>query len=471
MTGEERALIDRLYERCKHLDAPEHTSNIFVGIQTSADAIYHLKRLGAGHYFCTPRGDDAQRPYEVEIEDALMKPLISGAEAKRYVTPTTDTYLLFPYAKTKRGVTLIDAATIRASYPRAWAYLKSYQDNLRFREVRKDSDGNIINAPFDDAQWYRFGRHQNLDKQEIVKLVVPRLVAHFACSVDDTGSVYLDNVDVGGVVIAEGEKPFFIAGILNSPVANFVFTRISKPFRGSYLSANKQFIAPLPIPPASVLDRASVAAKARALQDAHTARRDTLVRIARRLSATHLRNRPATTWLFSDLKTTADLLADAPARLDADKKLEWAEQRYNFDLTARYNAISARLRPGCSLAAAFLDGELSFAIDGVPVISRIFVATAEGEFIAAQWKVLAANFSVTEKTNGKKLANALRKLAVNDNPAVVQQIITLEGELSGLDAVIGRQEAEMNSLVNRLYALTDDEIKLVQKGNAVGTSA
>jgi hypothetical protein len=46
---------------------------------------------------------------------------------------------------------------------------------------------------------------------------------------------------------------------------------------------------------------------------------------------------------------------------------------------------------------------------------------------------LAATFSITENTDGRKLANALRKLVVPDNPALVQQIIALESELSKLE--------------------------------------
>ena len=382
LTGKERALIDRLYERCKRLDDPDHTKQIFQGLITSADAIYHLKRLGPGRYLCTPRGERADPPYEVEIEDVLMKPLVSGAEAKRYVKPVTETYLLFPYAISGDSVRLIDKATMQGRYPKAWAYLGSYKDVLRMREAQKDHAGKVITAPFDDVQWYRFGRHQNLDKQEIVKLVVPRLVSDFACSVDETGSVYLDNVDVGGVVIADGEDPFFIAGVLNSSVGNFVFKRISKPFRGGYLSANKQFIAPLPIPPASALDRADVAARARALQAEYTARRDTLVKIQRRLSATRRRNKPET-WLFAGLKAKHELAAAAPAALDTEGKQKWAEQRYSLDLAAYHDAITVRLRPGASLAASLADGEMSFAIDGVPVIDRVFVDAAEGELIAA----------------------------------------------------------------------------------------
>lgn len=87
----------------------------------------------------------------------------------------------------------------------------------------------------------------------------------------------------------------------------------------------------------------------------------------------------------------------------------------------------------------------------------------EGEFIAAQWKVLAATFAVTEKADGKKLANALRKLAVADNPAVVEQIIALEKELSALDADIARKESEMNALVYHLYALSQADITLIER--------
>jgi hypothetical protein len=167
--------------------------------------------------------------------------------------------------------------------------------------------------------------------------------------------------------------------------------------------------------------------------------------------------------LFVGLTPKRDLIAEAPVRLDADKKREWAEQRYDLDLAARYDAISARLSPGASLSPAFTEGELSVAVDGVPIIDRIFVDAAEGEFILAQWKLLAATFAITEKTDGKKLANALRKLVVADNPALVQQIIALEAELSKLEADIAGQEAAMNALINRLYGLTEAEVQMVAK--------
>ncbi|MGH6768058.1 MAG: Eco57I restriction-modification methylase domain-containing protein [Xanthobacteraceae bacterium] len=55
-TGAERALIERLSRTCLRLDDPSLTSGIIVGIQTSADHIYHLDGLGTNRYRCTPKG-------------------------------------------------------------------------------------------------------------------------------------------------------------------------------------------------------------------------------------------------------------------------------------------------------------------------------------------------------------------------------------------------------------------------------
>ena len=90
--------------------------------------------------------------YEVEIEDAIMKPLVSGPEAKRYEEPETNTYLLFPYERDARGsMRLILAGDIERRFPRAWAHLRRWERKLRKRETNS----------FDDETWYRFGRNQN----------------------------------------------------------------------------------------------------------------------------------------------------------------------------------------------------------------------------------------------------------------------------------------------------------------------
>lgn len=469
VTGPERELIDRLAKTCTRLDDAANTKNIYQGLITSADAVYHLERIAPGRYLSIANGKD--NPHEVELEDALMKPLVSGAEAKRYQTPVTMTCLLFPYAIGNR-VDLIPAGRMAKEFPLAWRYLRQWEDRLRKREASlnektgdfsREQNGEPVRAPFNDEAWYRFGRNQNLDKQETPKLVVPRLVANLTCSIDDAGAMFLDNVDVGGIQAADGVNLFWLGGLINSPVLRFVFKRLSKPFRGEFLSANKQFIAPLPIPKASSKQRDGIAERAAALQKAHSRRRDLLALIAKRMVTLRKRTKPAE-WLFRTMTPKRDLEDAAPANLDLAARRAWATTRYNDDLAANEEAVGEQIAPGVTLDAQFNEGELSFLVNGAPVVSSIFEDKESGAFILAQWKVLASSLSISDSMTGKNLCGKLRKLAPSDGSPAVNQILAYQAELAALDASILQQEAAMNAAVYALYKLTPEEITLVERG-------
>ena len=64
------------------------------------------------------------------------------------------------------------------------------------------------------------------------------------------------------------------------------------------------------------------------------------------------------------------------------------------------------------------------------------------------------------------MSNALRRLAVKDNPVIVEQVIKLEAELSNVEAIISIQEVELNALVDRLYGLSEAEAKLARNDRA-----
>ena len=158
-----------------------------VGIQTSADYIYHLQRIGTNRYLHKPKDSDSFE--DIEIEDSIMKPLVSGTEAKRYQMPKTTTYILFPYeVHDHENVSLYTAQIMKHRFPKT--YLKRYEKQLRMRE----------NMKFDDDQWYRFGRHQNIGKQEIPKLCVAQTVPGMRVCYDEEAKFYLNNVRVNGII-------------------------------------------------------------------------------------------------------------------------------------------------------------------------------------------------------------------------------------------------------------------------------
>jgi len=465
----ERILIDRLSASCTPLSDPKWTKQIFQGLITSADAIYHLKRVAPNRYE-TKDGDD------VPIEDAIMHPLVSGTEAKRYLTPQTDTYLLFPHLLERgTGVSpvrsdeqagrlfhvpkarLFTADEMRTRFPRAWAYLKQHEDALRGREKGK----------FDDDQWFRFGRNQNIDKQELPKLMVPRLITRLFCAMDLEGVCYLDNVDVGGILCTDAEELPYLAGILNAPVCNFVWRRTSKPFQNDYRSANKQFIAPLPIPDATPEERAEVGCRARELQDLHTRRRDTIQKLDARLNSPQtvpVRPAPKPDWLWSDVGTPATWKQspEAPAVLAARALTAWAKARHADALQAHIDELDILLQPGVALTVENTEDELVLTIGGREAL-RLY-DRPDTPFIAAQWRHALRDTNVTAAYDGKRLLKHLLTLRTTTDATLRARILTLDTEIATLDTTIAEREAAINALIYRLYRLTPEEIATVEAG-------
>jgi len=434
---------------------------IFVGVQTSADCIFHLAKLGPGRYICCPPGSPRPSIFQVEVEDAIMRPLVSGAEAKRYINPASMTHILFPYVPDAAGtMRLIPEATMRRVYPKAWAHLSWFQHELEGREAKEEGDIQI--RPFADAAWYRFGRNQNIDKQDRSKLVLPRLVDRLVAAYDESGSVCLDNVDVGGILVAEDTDPWFLLGILNSPVTDFVFRRVSKPFRGDYFSANRQFIKDLPIPRANAAAQAPVAAVARNLQRLHTGRRHVLDALARRLGGT-TRARPPE-WLFHGLPTAEDLAQNLPSSLGTRERRARSVKLREGEIARREAAIGAALRPGALLSVTLTGGELGLLADGVTVLDHVFVTAAESAFVHAVWRRLAAVTTVTERLKGKGLCNLLRRVPVAPDPALVESVIALAAELDVADSNIAEAEIILNEASFALYGLSPEERTMVLAG-------
>jgi hypothetical protein len=445
LSGAERELVDRLDTSCDRLVDRNVTSAIFQGLITSADSVYHLRRVGPGRYISR-----ASEGSEVRIEDALMHPLVSGTEAKRYIEPETDTYILFPYQRAGHAVRLIDVDRLEQGFPLAWAYLRSHEADLRARE----------NGGFDDDQWYRFGRHQNLDKQDVEKLVVAQTVPGMRVCHDSTASKYLNNVRVNGILPAEGIDIGFLLAVLNGPVCDWVFRRIAKPKDNQYFEANRQFIAPLPVPRADEASRNAIGATARELQGLYSSRRDTLRDLGHRLDASPSQNR-GLDFIFPTLRTARQRRGDAPRGIDAGA---WATAAYHAELEEHYGAIASALHPDVVMEAAFERGELRVLADGATIIDGIFVDAVEGPFIAAQWNARLDSFTPPTNNPGRSLVNLLRRLIVTDNQALRDQVIALALEQQTTRAAIVQSETALNERLYSLYGLTQAERRMIEQG-------
>ena len=426
------------------------TSAIFQGLITSADHIYHLERLGRGRYLHSPKPVRGQRPpaFEVAVEDAIMRPLVSGPEAKRFIEPATDTFLLFPYDLTAAGARLRDPAEMARTYPNAWAYLDRFEAELRARE----------GGAFDDAQWYRFGRSQNLDKQEDAKLIVAQLVPSLRVCYDQEGAFYTNNVRVNGIL--PRTSGWFLLGLLNAPTTDLLFRWRGKPKAGNFYEANRQFIAPLPVPRANDDERAAVGAVAQDLQRGYTRRRRLAAMIEERLATTSRKPRPHE-WLLPDVGPVRAIEGDRPRTMPAGEVRDWASARHKEQVSTALARVDAAIRLDSAVTAELDEGALRARVDGVEV-ARAFVTDEAGPFMLAQWQVAAQGFEPKGKDDGKRLVEALRRVASEADPAVRDQVIARQIELATLDAELARLERELDDLTAALFRLTPEERALVR---------
>lgn len=237
-SGPARELIDGLSVGAVPLG--ELVESIFTGLQTSADPVYIVEDRGvrAGGRLAYSRASDR----ELLLEPDLLHPLASGTEVARYAFERLGDLLLFPYRRGDGGMELLPPDELER-LPLTAAYLGEHEEDLRGRERGKmDHDG-----------WFGYVYPKSLGLHSLPKLGIPRLCDRLRVAADPEGAVYLDNVDVNGLLpAADGPDLWVLVCLLNSRLLDWVFQLSSVPFRGNYLSANKQFIAPLPIrPPAA----------------------------------------------------------------------------------------------------------------------------------------------------------------------------------------------------------------------------
>jgi len=451
MSNKETKLLDRVNESCSRLD--ESSKGIMVGIQTSADYIYHLEYIGQNLYRYKTK--DKKETIEVEIEDEIMHPLVSGAEAKRYKVPITTTYLIFPYENKDGRVQLMSESTIQDRFPKAWTYLKKYEEELRNRE-----NGKMNN----DNSWWAYNYPKNLDKQELAKLCVAQTVPGMRVFYDAKGEFYLNNVRVNGIIFSDNDTGWFLLGVLNAPVCDYVFKRIAKAKSGGYYEANKQFIAPLPIPKVNNEEKNLVIEKAKRLQDLHTNHRDKILAIDERLDSPQCENDIRDEgWLWADVKSVSILKKEAPNELKGRELTAWARKQRELKLMAHYDMIDAMLRPRVNLSVDSAYGELKILVNGISLISGIYLSEEEVDFVSAQWRQKLRRTNVTEKFDAKRLIKLLLNLRKTQNKVIEKQVVSIDREIQELDIVLENVENDMNKLTYKLYDLTEEEIEIVEE--------
>ena len=231
--GKDTSLFEKLEEIPNKLG---DISNIFVGLQTSADTVFLFKDFIP---YDTEKiiVKSKQLNTEIEMEPNLLKDVVRSGEIGRYwATPTA--IVLFPYTRQNGKFKLITEQDLKSQHPKTWKYLSSNKKLLSEREHGK----------FLRTGWYQL-YPKNLDTWEQPKVLIPYMVTRLSAYFDEN-NLYFVNVTTGGfgLTIKSGNLSLkYITGLLNSKLLNWYILKVSTTFHGGYFAANKQYIEQLPI--------------------------------------------------------------------------------------------------------------------------------------------------------------------------------------------------------------------------------
>jgi hypothetical protein len=218
--------------------------NIFQGLISGGDQFFYLERVSEGAHTSVVRS-----PYlgqEIQIENAILHPLLKGSEVRRWLVENQKYVALYPYQQSGQKTVLLDPKELRAQYPKAWRYLESVREPLSKRG----------SASMDYESWYAYWCPREIRKFAAPKILTQVLARGSKMAVDSGGKYFFvggGNAGVYGIILKDNViadqriDHTVILALLNSSLLEFYLRQISSVFRGGFISYGRRFIERLPI--------------------------------------------------------------------------------------------------------------------------------------------------------------------------------------------------------------------------------
>ena len=218
--------------------------NIYNGIQTSANDIYVHFPISEDsvYYYFQKDGRDWK------IEKKLTRPYFqtsSGIDNLNTYRPfVPNSFVIYPYSKKDSSIEFVKLEILRKKYPEAFKYLTAYKDRLSKR--------NISPPTTTEDEWYRYGRHQCLDKCDVpAKIVVGVLSQGDKYAIDYHGTFISSGGTAGYCMITLPDDSkysiYYIQALLNSKYLEWFSALYGEVFRGGYIARGTKVLKRLPI--------------------------------------------------------------------------------------------------------------------------------------------------------------------------------------------------------------------------------
>ena len=233
------SLLKRLAQNTKRLlDLPADMSR---GSSSGADQVFVVERIA-------------------EIEKDILRVPVFATDFNRYSFTTSAQWrIIFPYEVGKDECRLLSEHELKQKFPKAYAYLKSKQTQLKQRKQY--------------AEWFGYSAPRNLSLHDRAHIAVPLLADHgiFTLIPEETRGRLCPMASGGFTITLAANcplRPEYVLGLLNSRLLFWNLQQMSNIFRGGWITCTKQYFGKLPIANPDKTRHDEMVAKVKAMLEA-----------------------------------------------------------------------------------------------------------------------------------------------------------------------------------------------------------
>lgn len=241
-----KPVFEAINDQSETLESLITSDNIYNGIQTSANATYIHQATNEDddYIYFSKSGRDWQ------IEKILTRPYFKtsrgGDSLNTYRPFAPNAFVIYPYLKTDEGLDFVEIDELEANYPYAYAFLRHHEDKLN------NGTRDIKPPPVTENEWYRYGRHQSLEKCDVpAKIIVGVLSQGNKYAIDYHGTLISSGGTAGYCMITLPDdfpySIYYIQALLNSKYLEWFSALIGEVFRGGYIARGTKVLKKLPI--------------------------------------------------------------------------------------------------------------------------------------------------------------------------------------------------------------------------------
>ena len=222
------------------------TENIYNGIQTSANNIYiHSASKEDDSYVYFSKDGTSWK-----VEKVLTRPYFKTSNGEdnlnSYRAFKPNSFVIYPYLKTVGGVEFVKLNKLRSEFPHMYKYVMTYKDQLG------DSSRDIKPTPETNDEWYRYGRHQSLEKCDVpAKIIVGVLSQGNKYAIDYYQTLISSGGTAGYCMITLPDNCdysiYYIQALLNSKYIEWYSSLMGEVFRGGYIARGTKVLKRLPV--------------------------------------------------------------------------------------------------------------------------------------------------------------------------------------------------------------------------------